>query len=87
MRHVKIYKNMSKKGLLIALLKSERGFAELHKINSNNARIEKFIKNFNIQRHKFQKTKLIVKKLHKIRKNENLSRLKKEENKNNLTEL
>ena len=36
---------------------------------------------------KFQKTKLIVKKLHKIRKNENLSRLEKEENKNNLTEL
>ena len=37
--------------------------------------------------HKFQKTKLIVKKLHKIRKNENVSRLKKEVNKNNLTEL
>ena len=37
--------------------------------------------------HKFQKTKLIVKKLHKIRKNENVSRLKKEEDKNNLTEL
>ena len=63
MRHIKIYKNISKKGLLIALLKSERSFAELHKINSNNARIEKFIKNFNILRQKFQKTKLIGKKL------------------------
>ena len=52
---------MSKKGLLIALLKSERSFAELQKINSNNARIEKFIKNFNVLRHKFQKTKLITK--------------------------
>ena len=60
-RHIKIYKNISKKGLLIALLKSERSFAELQKINSNNARIEKFIKNFNVLRHKFQKTKLITK--------------------------
>ena len=63
MRHIKIYKNISKKGLLIALLKSERSFAELHKINSNNARIEKFIKSFNMLRQKFQKTKLIGKKL------------------------
>ena len=44
MRHIKIYKNMSKKGLLIALLKSDCSFAELNKISSNNARIEKFIK-------------------------------------------
>ena len=78
---------MSQKGLLIVLLKSERSFVEIHKINSNNARIEKFIKIFNMLSQKFQKTKLIVKKLHKIRKNENLSRLEKEENKNNLTEL
>ena len=35
---------MSKKGLLIALLKSDCSFAELNKISSNNARIEKFIK-------------------------------------------
>ena len=85
MRHIKIYKNMSKKGLLIALLKSERNFAELHKINSNNERTEKFIKHFHMLRRKFQKTKLIGKKLHKIRKNENLSRLKKEEKKKYLT--
>ena len=78
---------MSKKGLFIALLKSERNFAELHKINSNNERTEKFIKHFHMLRRKFQKTKLIGKKLHKIRKNENLSRLKKEEKKKYLTEL
>ena len=39
MRRIKNYKNMSKEGLLIA--QSERSFAELHKSNSNNARIEK----------------------------------------------
>ena len=55
MRHIKIYKNMSKKGLLIALLKSERGFAELHKISSNNARIEKFIKNLICEATNFRK--------------------------------
>ena len=35
---------MSKEGLLIALLKSERSFAELHKSNSNNVRVENIIK-------------------------------------------
>ena len=87
MRDMKIYKNISKKGLLIALLKSERSFPELQKINSNNARIKKFIKNFHMLRHKFQKTKLIGKKLRKIIKNENLFRLKKAENKKHLTKF
>ena len=41
MRRIKNYKNMSKEGLLMAFLKSERSFAELRKSNSNNARIEK----------------------------------------------
>ena len=36
---------MSKKGLLIALLKSSRSFYESYKSNSNNARIEKITKN------------------------------------------
>ena len=45
---------MSKEGLLIVLLKSECSFAELHKSNSNNARIEKNHKKFNMLRHKFK---------------------------------
>ena len=37
MRRIKNYKNMSKEGLLIALLKSEQSLAELY--NLNNAEI------------------------------------------------
>ena len=40
MRRIKDYKNMSKEGLLIALLKSERSLAELYNSKSNNAEIE-----------------------------------------------
>ena len=36
---------MSKKGLLIALKKSERSSAERYKNNSNNARIKRLEKN------------------------------------------
>ena len=41
MRCIKDYKNMSKEGLLIALLKSEHCLAELYKSKSNNAEILK----------------------------------------------
>ena len=40
MRHIKNYKNMSKEGLLIAPLKSEQSFTELHKSKSNNSKRE-----------------------------------------------
>ena len=40
MRHIKNYKNMSKEGLLIALLKSGQSLAELYKSKSNNVEIE-----------------------------------------------
>ena len=36
-RHIKIYKSMSKEGLLIALLKSNQSPAEIYKSKSNNA--------------------------------------------------
>ena len=65
MRHMKIYKNISKKGLLIAPLK-------------------RFLI---CQGTSFRKQKKKKKIFHKIRKNINLSRLKKEENEKYLTEL
>ena len=40
MRRIKNYKNMSKEGLLIALLKLEQSLAELRKSKSNTAKIE-----------------------------------------------
>ena len=40
MRHVKNSNNMSKEGLLIALLKSGQSLAELYKSKSNNVEIE-----------------------------------------------
>ena len=40
MRHIKNYKNMSKEGLLIALLKSKRSIDELFNNNSDNDRIK-----------------------------------------------
>ena len=52
MRHTKNYKNMSKKGLLIALLKSERNHTDLYKSKSNNVEIEETKKTFNEIRDK-----------------------------------
>ena len=46
MRHIKNYKNMSKEGLLIALLKSKQSHAELYKSKSNNTEIEETRKFF-----------------------------------------
>ena len=60
MRRIKNYKNMSKEGLLIALLKLERS---LVKNKSNNAKIKETKKNFNELRNKFSKSK--VKKIRK----------------------
>ena len=71
---------MSKEGLLIALLKSERSLAELHESNSDNAVIGKTRKNFNKLRDKFSRSKIKKnqrKTRQKIEKNENFSRLEK----------
>ena len=57
-RRIKNCKNMSKEGLLIALLKSERTLAELHESNSDNAVIGKTRKNFNKLRDKFSRSKI-----------------------------
>ena len=43
-RGIKKYKNMSKEGLLISLLKSEQSIAELHKSKSNSLGIEEIQK-------------------------------------------
>ena len=78
---------MSKEELLIALLNSSRSLYEDYKSNSNNARIEEITKKFNRLKHKFRRPKKIGKKLYRIRKNEILSRLEKEEIEKYLTEL
>ena len=58
MRRIKNYKNMSKEGLLIALLKSKQSHAELYKSKSNNVEIEETKKIFNELRNKFSKSKI-----------------------------
>ena len=58
MRHIKDYKNMSKEGLLISLLKSKHSLAELYKSKSNNAEIEETKKIFNELRDKFSRSKI-----------------------------
>ena len=49
---------MSKEGLLIALLKSERSLTELYESKSNNAKIEEIKKSFNELRDKFSRSKI-----------------------------
>ena len=56
MRRIKNYKNMSKEGLLIALLKSKQSHAELYKSKSNNTEIEETRKIFNEIRNKLKKS-------------------------------
>ena len=51
MRLIKNYKNMSKEGLLIALLKSKQSPAELYKNKLNSAKIEETKKFFYELRH------------------------------------
>ena len=53
----KNYKNMSKKELLISLLKSKQSHAELYKGKSSNTEIEETRKFFNEIRSKFSKSK------------------------------
>ena len=57
MRRIKNYTNMSKKELLISLLKSKQSHAELYKSKSNNTEIEETRKIFNEIRNKFSKSK------------------------------
>ena len=57
-RCLKEYQNMSKEGLLIALLKSERSLTELYESKSNNAKIEEIKKSFNELRDKFSRSKI-----------------------------
>ena len=55
MRHIKNYKNMSKEGLLMTILKSERGLPELYKSKCNNADIEETKRSLNVSRDKFSR--------------------------------
>ena len=69
-RSIKNYSNMSREGLLIALLKSKQSRAELYKSKSNNTEIEETRKLFNEIRNKFSKSviKEIRKKLYEKEK-------------------
>ena len=58
MRRIKNYKNMSRKELLIALLKSKQSHTEIYKSKSNNVEIEETTKVFNELRNKFSKSKM-----------------------------
>ena len=92
MRHIKNYKNMSKEGLLIALLKSGQSLAELYKSKSNNVEIEetRFSKSNmkEIRKNLYEKEKGLeneeqekkkhAKKLRKIKKK--MKRLQEKEN-------
>ena len=57
-RCLKEYHNMSKEGLLIALLKSERSLTPLYKSKSNNAKIEEIRESFIELRDKFSRSKI-----------------------------
>ena len=57
-RCLKEYQNMSKEGLLIALLKSERSLTPLCKSKSNNAKIEEIRESFIELRDKFSRSKI-----------------------------
>ena len=69
-RGIKKYKDISKEGLLISLLKSEQSIAELRKSKSNSLGIEQIKKKFNVLRNNFSKEKIkeIRKKFHKKEK-------------------
>ena len=54
-RGIKKYKNMSKEGLLISLLKSEQSITELRKSKSNSMRIEEIKEEFNTLRNNLSK--------------------------------
>ena len=65
-RSIKNYNNMSREGLLIALLKSKQSCTELYKSKSNNTELEETRKIFNEIRNNFSKSvmKEIRKKLY-----------------------
>ena len=58
MRHIKSYKNMSKEGLLISLLKSGKSLAELYKSKSNSVEIGETKKIFNELRNRVSKSNI-----------------------------
>ena len=70
-RHIKNYKNISKEGLLLALLKSECSLAKSYKSNFSNVEIEKIRKKFNALKGGFSRSKIrkIKEKLCKITEN------------------
>ena len=57
-RHIKNYKDMSKEGLLIALLKSNQSHTELQKSEDNNTEIGKTKKIFSKLRNNFSKEEI-----------------------------
>ena len=63
-RHIKNYKNISKEGFLLALLKSECSLAKSYKSNFSNVEIEKIRKKFNALKGGFSRSKI-----EKLRKN------------------
>ena len=56
-RGIKKYKNMSKEGLLISLLKSEQSITERRKSKSNSIKIEEMEKKINVLRNDFSNKK------------------------------
>ena len=84
-RRIKNYKDMSREDLLIALLKSNQGHAELRKSKENNAEIEETKKIFNKLRNNFSKEE--IKKIRrKVRFRESINEYLKElEQKDSLT--
>ena len=57
-RGIKKYKNMSKEGLLISLLKSQPSIDEFRKSKSNSIEIEEIKNKFNALRNNFSKEKI-----------------------------
>ena len=82
-RHIKNYKNISKEGLLLALLKSECSLAKSYKSNFSNVEIEKIRKKFNALKGGFSRSKIrkIKEKLCKITENNFFLFLKKKKKK------
>ena len=86
MRHINNYKNMSRKEILISLLKSKQRIAELRSSKDNNAEIEKTKKIFNELRNGFSKKKKKKKNRGKFCFTEEIGEYLKELEKKSLTE-
>ena len=89
MKRIKSYEKISKKGLIIALLKSKRSLVELFNNNFDNDRIRGIKKILNELRDRLTKEyrKEIKKQLYEIENKKNLSKLEKEEINEYLTDL